>query len=87
MLTGENIYSIRRKIMIDKKIKELLGFYNSGLGLYKERKFKGALKEFKKALELKPGDGPSKLYIERCEILIKEPPPPDWDGVFTMTSK
>ena len=72
---------------MDKKTKELLEFYNGGLSFYKEKKFKEALKEFKKAIEVKPDDGPSKLYAERCEILIKEPPPKDWDGVFTMTTK
>jgi adenylate cyclase len=42
---------------------------------------------FRKVLEVRPGDPPSKLYLERCVELQKEPPPEDWDGVCTMTRK
>ena len=49
--------------------------------------FKEALKYFRKALEYEPSDGPTRLYIARCLELSKNPPPPDWDGVFTMTTK
>lgn len=72
---------------MNEKVKELLEPYNEGLKLYRERKFKEALQQFKKALAIKSDDGPSKLYIERCEMLIKNPPTADWDGVFTMTTK
>jgi adenylate cyclase len=27
------------------------------------------------------------LYIERSKHFIQEPPGPDWDGVFTFTTK
>lgn len=70
-----------------EEMKKLLDHYNEGLKLYKERKFKEALECFNQALLVKPDDGPSKLYTERCQMLIKDPPPPDWDGVFTMTTK
>ncbi len=61
--------------------------YTRGLRLYKEMKFKEALSFFKKALEFESADGPSRLYVARCVELIKNPPPPDWDRVFTMTTK
>lgn len=73
--------------MIDKRTKDMLTHYNQGLELYKSKSFKEAVSSFKKALEIKPEDGPSKLYLERCQVLIKDPPPEDWDGVFTMTTK
>lgn len=73
--------------MLDEKMNKVLDYYNKGLQFYKERKFQEALMQFKSALELKPDDGPSKLYHDRCEILKKDPPPADWDGVFTMTTK
>ena len=52
-----------------------------------KRKFEEALVQFKQALATDPTDGPSKLYIGRCEVFIKEPPPADWDGVFVMQTK
>lgn len=34
-----------------------------------------------------PGDRPSALYLERCREFAKNPPPPDWDGVFKLKGK
>jgi len=69
------------------KMQEVLSFYNEGLQLYKARKFKEAKAQFEKALELEPNDGPSQLYVERCDDYIAEPPPEDWDGVYNMKTK
>ncbi len=73
--------------MMTDELKKLLEHYNLGLTLYRGRKFKEAMKSFKKVLDIRKDDGPSKLYIERCEMLIKAPPSKNWDGVYTMTTK
>lgn len=73
--------------MISKEKLEMLQFYNKGLELYRERKFVESKGYFNKCLEILPGDGPSRIYVERCEAFIKNPPPQDWDGVFVMTTK
>ncbi len=73
--------------MLRESKRKMLDHYNLGLKLYKKMQFKEALDHFKKALELEPDDGPTKLYITRCNELSKNPPPSDWDGVFTMTTK
>ena len=49
--------------------------------------FENALGLFNQALEVDPEDGPSKVYKERCEVYIEDPPPEDWDGVFVMKTK
>jgi hypothetical protein len=73
--------------MLTENRRKMLDEYNRGLKLYKQMKFKEALVSFQKALEYEPEDGPTKLYIARCIELGKNAPPPDWDGVFTMTTK
>jgi hypothetical protein len=73
--------------MISKEKLEMLKHYNKGLDLYRSRHFQEARDFFKKCLEIVPGDGPSQIYIERCDVFIKTPPPADWDGVFVMTTK
>ncbi len=73
--------------MPNPKMTAVLESYNKGLELYKAKQFQEAKTYFQKALESIPDDGPSKLYIERCDQLIATPPPADWDGVFTMTTK
>ena len=40
-----------------------------------------ALQYFGAALEADPADGPSALYVERCEEYMINPPPADWDFV------
>lgn len=73
--------------MLTKEQEELLKLYNEALVLYKERNWEGAREIFKKALKVVPEDGPSRLYIERCNEYIKRPPGDDWDGVFVMKTK
>jgi len=66
---------------------KLLDAYSSAISLYNKRDFKSAFEAFKQALQVYPEDGPSKLYLQRSEILRDFPPKPDWDGVFTMKEK
>lgn len=67
--------------------KKALELYNEGLAFYHERAFKKAAEKFRKTAGLLPGDGPSQVYIERCENFMANPPPKNWDGVFVMTTK
>jgi adenylate cyclase len=61
--------------------------YEKGLSLYRAMEFEKAATAFEAALAMTPDDGPSQVYRERCRAYQKEPPSPDWDRVFTMTSK
>lgn len=73
--------------MINEKQKKLLQIYNVALALYKQKKWNEARNEFQRALEVVPDDGPSKMYLSRCDEYIKNPPGADWDGVFVMKTK
>jgi len=66
---------------------ELLGTYEEGTRLYRAQRFEEAAARFAEVLDARPLDGPSRMYLERCEDLVVAPPPPDWDGVFVMTHK
>ena len=52
------------------------GDFNTALGLFKQSE----------QLEWN-AQNPSQLFIERCQAMMQNPPSPDWDGVFVMTSK
>jgi len=54
---------------------------------YSNAEFKKAQSGFNSILDDYPGDGPSKVLLERCELFLQEPPGEDWDGVFTATHK
>ncbi|MCB1308706.1 MAG: tetratricopeptide repeat protein [Leptospiraceae bacterium] len=73
-------------MLTDQQI-QLLDTYNEALALYKSRKWQAAIDMFKKALTIMPEDGPSKMYITRCEEYMNHPPDDDWDGVFVMKTK
>ncbi len=49
--------------------------------------FEKALELFKKADELYPADESSKVFMARCNELIKNGVPDVWDGVYVMKSK
>lgn len=73
--------------MITEQKKQVVELFAAGRKNYKLMQFKEARDYFSKALEIDPADGPSKVYVDRCTYYIDNPPPEDWDGVFTMTSK
>ena len=85
MLTNNILYLLYP--MLSDEMQQVLNEYNKGLELYKKMEFSKALSFFEKGSAIKPDDGPCKLYVDRCKMFIKEPPPADWDGVFTMTTK
>lgn len=66
---------------------DILEDYNLALKTYKNREFEKAKVLFQTIVDKLGGDGPSQLYIERCDQYIKDPPPENWDGVYTMTTK
>ena len=55
--------------------------------LYRQRRWAEALSAFQAILDRWNNDGPSILYLKRCQEYLSEEPLPDWDGVFTMTHK
>ncbi len=65
----------------------MLERYELGLMLYREKQFGDALDIFNEIVQMDPDDGPSRMNLLRCQKYLSKPPPDDWDGVFTMTTK
>jgi adenylate cyclase len=55
--------------------------FNHGLRSFRQRDWDRAEKRFKDADRIAGDDGPSRLYMRRCELFRKHPPPPEWDMV------
>ena len=72
---------------LDAATEALLRAYEAGVATYRQRDWLRAAARFQEALRHLPGDGPSALYLQRCESLMADPPPADWDGVYVMTRK
>lgn len=70
---------------VDDKLTEILKEFSLGRRLYINADFKNAKTHFEKALSLGE-DGPSKVFLERCEFL-EQNPPSSWNGVYEFKTK
>jgi adenylate cyclase len=68
-------------------LRRFLEVYAAGLECYRARKWKEARKMFGEALQYRPDDYPSRMYVERAADYAVNPPPDDWNGVLVMTTK
>jgi adenylate cyclase len=71
----------------DPALLEVVERYHVGLRLYRERRFQEAIAAFEEALALRPDDGPTRMYLERCQHFLEAPPAEGWDGVWHMKEK
>ena len=61
--------------------------FNFAIDAYRAKDFSKALLMFTKCIELVPDDEPSKIFLDRVKILLKEGVPEDWSDIVSMTSK
>ena len=66
---------------------DMIDKYADGLSAYKNRDWNRAIIFFNAALAIDPTDGPSQTMLNRCHTYKTDPPPQDWNGAYTMTSK
>ncbi len=78
---------LSRKGELNPEKAAVVDAFEQGLALYRDLDFPKAEEFFIRALNLDPKDGPSGTYLERCRAYRQTPPPPDWDRVFTLTTK
>ena len=78
---------LARRAEVSAEQQALTEEFNSALAEYKKRNWDQALQTFQSLLTRHPHDGPTKLYVERCQTLMRNPPPLDWSGVYTLTTK
>jgi adenylate cyclase len=71
---------------VPQERRELNEAYAGALALYRAQRFQEAKAAFSAIYE-RHHDYASKMFAKRCEEYIASPPPADWDGVYTMTTK
>jgi class 3 adenylate cyclase len=65
----------------------LVESYAEGLAAYRRGDWAKAESAFGACLAIAPDDGPSHTFLTRIARLSVEPPPPDWNGVWSLTEK
>ncbi len=66
---------------------DLLRDFAQALTAYKAGKWDSAYEQFHVLAQKYPSDGPTKVFLGRCQKFLKESPEGVWDGVYTMTTK
>ena len=81
------IYELRGEGAGEAEEQALIAAFEAGLEAYRDRRWAAGRAAFARALALAPEDGPSQLFLGRCDAMEETPPGDDWEGVFSMTSK
>jgi adenylate cyclase len=81
------IYELVAQSHIRPEQKDCLALFKEGYDLYLIKQFQEALDKFNSALNKVPNDGPTQLYIERCQEFLVTPPLENWDGVYEFKTK
>lgn len=63
----------------------MVEIFERGLKSFRDRDWDRAEKRFRDADKITGDDGPSRLYLRRCALYRKHPPPPEWDLVHAHT--
>jgi adenylate cyclase len=71
----------------EAKLRDLAQRYQSAFVLYQQRQWDSAEKILLELLQQFADDGPSATLLARISKFHKEPPPPDWDGVYVAKDK
>lgn len=78
---------VGRKGEVSDEILETIAKYEAALELYRARKFEEAAEAFEAAGPLREGDLAPTLMAEQARAFAAEPPPDDWNGSMSMTTK
>jgi len=66
--------------------KKMAEISNQALDLFEERKWKEAAEAFKESISVESNIA-SRKFLERCKLMLKNPPADNWDGVYNLTEK
>jgi adenylate cyclase len=61
--------------------------YEAGRLSYLAQDWDTAAAIFRECLEIRPNDGPSRVFLERVQTLRRNPPSKDWNGIWHLVEK
>jgi len=72
---------------LSEELVRLREHYNAARRSYLAQDWDTAETTFRECLEIRPNDGPSRVFLERVEALRRNPPGKDWNGVWHLREK
>jgi adenylate cyclase len=76
-----------RQHALADQTQEFLDLYAAGREAYQSMNFHQAIRLFEKAQRLQEDDRAIEVHLERAQGYLQNPPPEEWDGVYTMMTK
>ncbi len=70
---------------VDQPLEKILSLFSEGRAFYMSQNWPKAIECFESALSIGK-DGPSRLFLERCKELLKNPPS-NWNGIYEFKTK
>jgi adenylate cyclase len=61
--------------------------YDAARRMYLAQDWDRAETTFRECLQIRPNDGPSRVFLERIQFLRRNPPGEDWNGVWHLREK
>lgn len=86
---GVSIYELigDRSLPLTPKTLQFLTLYKKGRKAYLKKNFEEAIIHFENAAKIRGSDRAVEIYLERSLDYLTNPPPDNWDGIYTMTTK
>jgi adenylate cyclase len=69
------------------EVQRFNSLFTEAVHQYRKRNFQEAVKMFQETLRIKSNDLASRVYIDRCEAYMRNPPDENWNGVYESKSK
>lgn len=70
---------------VDDAMRARMTIYTDALKLWRAQRFVEAAEKLE--IIAKQGDAPAQVFLDRLPLVLAEPPPADWDGVFELKTK
>jgi adenylate cyclase len=68
-------------------VRAMLDPFHRAIKEFRAQNWEAASTAFQFVLDVRPGDGPAQVYLNRCSYYQETPPPDNWDGVWQMSEK
>jgi adenylate cyclase len=72
---------------LSEKLVRLRECYEQARRMYMAQEWDVAEAAFRECLQLRPNDGPSRVFLQRIQALRRNPPSTDWNGVWQLGEK
>jgi adenylate cyclase len=82
-----NIYEVRGLGRPPDAAQAIIARFEDALARFMARDFEGAAAGFREVLAAWPTDAACRKYLAQLEAFKAQPPPSDWDGVASLTTK